>query len=272
MNPEPQSAYSGFNLDAGDRVLFFIKIAIISVVLITFGVGATAILAMAACAAMGYEWFRLATGERDFDEPILGIALFAAALPPFVTFAIGLGGGLSIAALGVAFFLIMSPQKTTGICSTAAGLLLIGLAGACFVWLRDDPVHGLALVAWLVFVVAATEYGSGFIEDYMARNGDQNTMTKVGFSLACGVAAGVVVTAFYREGNIFWVILASLVIAAAVLAAEIFTDRVKEWVGGSPSGSLLLGRGAVIDNFDGLVFASIAATFLMLIGGALFSW
>ncbi len=278
MNTEPPSAYSGFNLETGDRVLFYIKVAIIALIFIPFGVGATSILALAACAAMGYEWYRLTTGGRDFDEPILGIALAAAALPPFAAFAVGLGGGLAIAALGVAFFLVMSPRKTEGICSAAAGLLLIGIAGACFVSLRDDPQHGLALVAWLIFVVVATEVGSGFIRDYMARDDGahdptaDNTVPEICFSLVCGTLAGFIVAAFYRDGNIFWVVLASLLIAASVIAAGYATQRIKDWIGGSPSGSLFLGRGTVIENFDGLVFASIVATVMTFAAGVVFNW
>lgn len=278
MKPETPSAYSGFNLATGDRILFFLKVAIVSLVFVTFGVGATAILAAAACAAMGYEWFRMATGGRDFDEPILGIALAAAALPPFITFAIGLGGGLAIAALAVAFFLMMSPHRTSGISSTAAGLLLIGIAGACFVALRDDPQHGLALAAWLIFVVAATELGSGFIKDYTARNDGPNTsetdgtMTETCFGLVCGAVAGIVVGAFYRDGSIFWIALASVVIAAAVLLAAVLTARVRERVASRPPGSLFLGRGSVIENFDGLILASIVAAILMMTGGAVFNW
>lgn len=277
MNSQPPTARSGYNLEIGDRVLFFIIVAIIALVFLGFGVGATAILTSAACAAMGYEWFRMATGQRDFDEPIAGVALAAAALPAFTTFAVGLAGGLSVAALAVAFFLMLSPKKTDGISSTAAGLLLVGVAGACFVSLRDTPEHGLALSAWVIFVVVATELGSGFIRDYVARadayDADaDNSVIEVCFSLVCGAVAGVVVGAFYRDGNIFWIALASIALATAVLFAAVVTNYVRERIGGGPSGSLFLGRGAVIDNFDGLIFASIAAAFMTAVGGALFNW
>lgn len=274
MSSQPETAYSGFNLETGDRVLFFIKVGVIALVFLSFGVGATSLITAAACAAMGYEWFRLTTREHDFDEPVLGIALAAAALPPFIAFAAGPAAGIIIALLAAGFLLFMGPKDIKHLEVAAPGIFLIGLAGVCFVWLRSDAEHGLAVTAWLIFVVAATELGSGMasertslMDDYLS---DAPKEAIVG--LVCGVLAGIIVAAAYREGNVAWVAMASFLIAGVVLFAGAVTEYLKRRLGTGPSGSLFLGRGTVLENFDGLICASIVAGFLMLVAGALFAW
>ncbi len=279
MNAQAPSAYKGFNLETGDRILFFLKVGLVALVFLSYGVGATALLTGAACAAMAYEWFRMTTGGRDFDEPLVGIVLAAGALPPFFSFAVGAGGGAAIAFLAAGFLLIMGPKENGLLVRTALGLVVIGVAGACFVWLRDHSEHGLALSIWLIFVVAATEIGSGIYDRHIAPQGDSTPSEDARelpwgliFGAGSGVAAGFVAAAFYREGNLLWVILASLLIACVVMMAATVTDRIRHAVGGAPEGSLLLGRGAVIENFDGLVWASIVAGILMMIVGPLYTW
>jgi len=279
MSAQTPSAYKGFNLETGDRVLFFLKVGIVALVFLSFGVGATSLLVAAACAAMGYEWFRMATGGREFDEPLVGIALAAAAVPPFVAFATGAGGGAAVAGLGAGFLLIMGPKSNDGaLVKAALGLFTIALAGVCFVWLRDQPQHGLALTAWLIAVVVATELGSGFYTTRLSPDGTlvpadkRNPPLGLLFGAGCGVVAGLLIAAFYRDGNFFWIVLASLLVAGVVLAAGALTDRIKRSVEGEPSGSLFLGKGAVIENFDGLVWASLTAGVLTMVAGALFVW
>lgn len=279
MSAQTPSAYKGFNLKTGDRVLFFLKVAILALVFLAFGVGATALLTAAACAAMGYEWFRMATGGRDFDEPLIGTALAAAAVPPFAAYAVGAGGGAALAGLGAGFLLILGPKSNDDpLVKAALGIFVIALAGVCFVWLRGQPQHGLALTAWLLAVVVATELGSGFYTERLSPEGtlvpEDKRVPPLGplFGIGCGVVAGIVIAAFYRDGSFFWVILASLLIAGVVLAAGLLTDRIKRTVAGAPSGSLFMGRGAVIENFDGLVWASLVAGVLMMVAGVLFVW
>jgi len=279
MSANTPSAYKGFNLETGDRILFFLKVGVIALVFLAFGVGATSLLVAAACAAMGYEWFRMATGGRAFDEPMVGTVLAAAAVPPFVTFAAGAGAGAAVAGLGAGFLLVLGPTSNdTPLVKAALGVFVIALAGVCFVWLRDHPEHGLALTAWLIAVVAAAEIGSGFYATRLSPNGELVPAEKrdlpLGpmFGIGCGIFAGLLVAAFYRDGNFFWVILASLLVAGVVLAAGLTTRYVRGSVESAPSGSLFLGRGAVIENFDGLVWASLVAGALMMVTGALFNW
>lgn len=278
MSTHTPSAYKGFDLESGDRILFFLKVAIVALVFLTFGVGATALLAAAACAAMGYEWFRMTTGGRDFDEPLVGIVLAAGALPPFFTFAVGAGGGAAIAFLAAGFLLIMGPKENGMLVRAALGLVVIGVAGVCFVWLRAHAEHGLALTAWLLFVVVATELVSGIQArressdtEPTDRNGKILSRGQLA-GLLGGVAGGFVVFAFYGTGNVFWVILASLVAAAVVLIAAYVTRIVRRSVDDTAGEVLFPGRGTVVENFDGLVWASIVAGLSMMCVGVLFGW
>ncbi len=279
MSAHTPSAYKGFNLETGERVLFFLKVAIVALVFLSFGVGATALLTGAACAAMAYEWFRMTTGERDFDEPIVGIVLAAGLLPPFFTYAVGAGGGAAIALLASGFLLIMGPKENGLLVRTALGIAVIGLAGVCFVWMRAVPEHGLALTAWIIFVVATTELSGLFYARRLSPNGSltpaepNEPPAGLLFSVAAGTVAGFVVGAFYREGSFFWIILASLGLAVVVLCANVLTRRVREAVAQKPaSGALFMGRGSVIENVDGLVCASLVAGFVMMAAGPLFAW
>jgi len=131
MSANTPSAYKGFNLETGDRILFFLKVGIVALVFLTFGVGATAILAAAACAAMAYEWFYMTTSGRRFDEPLVGIVLAAGAVPPFTTFAVGAAGGAAVAFLGGAFLLMMGPRDNGLLVKSALGSWLsVSLASA----------------------------------------------------------------------------------------------------------------------------------------------
>ena len=278
MNSHPPSLYTGFNFETGGRVLFFIVVAAIALVFLSFGVGSTAILTTAACAAMGYEWFSVTTEGRAFDEPILPIAIAAAALPPFLAFAGGPTGAIVVALLAAGFLLFMGPKDEKALIRTAAGIFVIGFAGVCFVWLRSDPQHGLGLTAWLVIVVAATEAGGEiadrfFIKSDDAASSDSNALpTRIAVSVVSGAVGGLVAGAFYREGSLFLVIIVSALVALVVLLAGMITKYVKQSLNSDAPGALFLGKGAVIENFDGLVCASIFAGFLMLSGGALFNW
>jgi len=268
MSMDTPSAYKGFNLDAGDRILFFLKIGVVALVFLTFGVGATAILTGAACAAMAYEWFRMTTGGRDFDEPIIGIALIAGALPPFATFAVGAGGGAALACLASAFFLIMGPKQNGMLAKTALGLAVIGLAGVCFVWMRDHGAHGLGLTAWLIFVAVASEAGGTLYA--LTKAEDREPPHRIIPGVVCGVIAGCVAAAFYRSGNPAWVIVTSLITALVVVTAGMLTQRIRHSVDTAQGGSLFMGRGAVIEQVDGLVWASLFAGALMMVTSALF--
>jgi len=278
MSAHTPSAYKGFDLESGDRILFFLKAAIVALVFLTFGVGATALLASAACAAMAFEWFRMTTGGRDFDEPLVGVVLAAGALPPFFTFAVGGGGGAAIAFLGAGFLLIMGPKENGLLVRTALGLVVIGVAGVCFVWLRSHPEHGLALTAWLLFVVGATELGSGIAARRAASDAEPATddgrvpSREQTLGLIAGIVGGFVVFAFYRDGNALWVVLASLILAGVVLLAGLVTRVVRQSVDATAGKALFPGRGTVVENFDGLVWASIAAGLSMMCVGVLFNW
>jgi|GEM_PF-3488063 len=278
MSTHTPSAYKGFNLETGDRVLFFLKVGIVALVLLTFGVGSTALFAGAAGAAMSYEWFRMTTAERDFDEPLIGVTLAAGFLPAFFTYAVGAGGGAAIALLGAGFLLLIGPRENGLLVKAALGIAIIGIACTCFVWMRAQPEHGLALTAWIIFVVAATELGGSFYARNLSPDGaltpaEPNELpTGLIASVVCGVVAGVIAGVFYREGNLFWVVLASLGLAIVVLMAGEVTRRIRQSVSTAPSGALFMGRGSVIENFDGLVWASIAAGVVMMVAGPLYGW
>lgn len=278
MSTNTPSAYKGFNIATGDRILFFLIVGIIALVFFSFGVGATAIATGAGCAAVAYEWFRMTTGERNFDEPLIGIVLAAGILPPFLTFAVGAGGGAAVALLTAGFLLLMGPKENGLLVKTALGLAVIGLAGVCFVWMRAQPDHGTALVAWLLMVVAATEISGGYYKRNISPSGallpaePREPPAGLLLSMVCGLIAGVIAGIGYGAGNIYWIALASLGVAIVVLGANFLTQRVRESVPSAPSGSLFLGRGPVIENVDGLICASLIAGGIMMVAGNLFTW
>lgn len=278
MSEHTPNSYNGFDLKFGDTVIVILIVSLFALIFLGYGVGSTAVLTTLACAAMGYEWFRFATREEDFDEPVLSIAVVAAAVPAFMTFASGLGAAIIVAALGAAFLVVMGPSRDERISLAAKGIFTIGLGGAGFVYLRDHPEHGLALSAWLIMTVAAAELGGRFIKNYLAdepseKIGNTNMRrTELAFTTACGGFAGFVVGAFYGEGSAIWVAFAGFILAIVVILASSLINRVRANMQGQPSGALFLGRGTLIEAFDGLVLASIFAAILVAIHGAVFDW
>ncbi len=277
MSEHTPNSYKGFDLEFGDTFIVILIVSLISLIFIGYGVGATAILTTLACAAMGYEWFRFSTQEQEFDEPVMPIALVSAALPPFMAFASGPLAAIIVATLASVFLVIMGPRQNETITMAAKGIFAIGLGGAAFVYLRDHPEHGLALTAWLIFVVAATELSGRMIKGYGDEPAEElgelrMSRTEFAFSTACGGFAGFVVGVFYGEGSAIWVAFAGFLTAIMVVLASTVTNRIKASMSGNPKGSLFLGRGTIVETFDGLILASIFAAFLIAIHGAIFDW
>ena len=156
---------------------------------------------------------------------------------------------------------------TVRVSITALGLGYVGFAFAMLMALRELPHGGGAVANVLVGVWAfdTASYVGGKLRGTIPvapRISTGKTLEGLVTGLVVGVLA-VVVAGLYLDWLSAWQsALLGFVICVASFVGDLFESALKRDAGAKDSGRLLLGHGGVLDRFDAMMFASVAAYFV----------
>jgi phosphatidate cytidylyltransferase len=223
---------------------------------------------------MAWEWGRLIgrlTGGVD-AALFVGTAVAAVLAAGFISVA----AGLIVAALGIAAVILRDPRRPRW---TGIGLAWVILPSIGFVWLRADPVSGLATALWvlaLVWTIDTAAYvvgravGGPKLAPWISPN-------KTWAGLIGGVAGAVLVgaTAGWTSGAAApWLIaLVSGGLAVVEQIGDIAESYAKRRFGAKDSGTLIPGHGGVLDRLDGMLAVVTAVVLLHIVaGGSILIW
>lgn len=155
---------------------------------------------------------------------------------------------------------------TVRVSTTALGLGYVGLAFAMLMALRELPHGGEAVANVLVgvWVFDTASYVGGKTWGHMPvapRISPGKTLEGLVVGLVCGVLAVVIAGLYIDWLSALQSFILGLVICISAFVGDLFESALKRDAGAKDSGRLLMGHGGVLDRFDALMFASVAAYF-----------
>ena len=158
---------------------------------------------------------------------------------------------------------------------TVLGVVWIAVGLAHALLLRDIDEHGVLAIYTVILAVWAGDAGAYFIGLLFGRHKLAPTVSpgKTWEGLAAGTLAtiGVTFVALYKQG--FLSIPESLALGAVIAFAaplgDLFESALKRDVEVKDSGRLLGGHGGVLDRIDALLFAWVAAYYVIAAFGQL---
>jgi phosphatidate cytidylyltransferase len=171
-------------------------------------------------------------------------------------------------------FVIKGGVSTVSVSVTALGVTWVGLGLAHALLLRDIDEHGVLAVYTVLLAVWAGDAAAYFIGLLFGRHKLAPTVSpgKTWEGLIAGTIAtiGVTFLALY-EAN-FLSIPESLVLGAVIAIVaplgDLFESALKRDAEVKDSGRLLAGHGGVLDRIDALLFAWVAAYYVVVAFGA----
>jgi len=219
-----------------------------------------------------HELYAMARGLRP-----LVLAGYAGALATLLGAQLGgaawMLGGFSLT-LVLAFLLYGIAETrqpaTVTMSVTVLGVAWIPLGLGALILLRDVPEHGRLAVFTLLIAVFADDTFAYLVGRVVGRHKLAPALspgkTWEGFLAGTAAAIAVAFFALYEQG--FLTIPQSIVLGAAIAlagaAGDLFESALKRDLQVKDSGQLLGGHGGMLDRIDSLLFASVAAYFVVL--------
>ncbi len=185
-------------------------------------------------------------------------------------------GGFALT-LPLAFLLYgIAETRQTGtitIGSTVLGVAWIGLGLAHILMLRDIPQDGRLVIFTVVLAVFADDTAAYLVGRLVGRHKLAPSLspgkTWEGFVAGTAAAIAVAFFALYDQGLL--TIPESLVLGGAIALAgaggDLFESALKRDLQVKDSGRLLGGHGGMLDRIDALLFAAVAAFYVVLAFG-----
>jgi phosphatidate cytidylyltransferase len=171
-------------------------------------------------------------------------------------------------------FVIKGGVSTVSVSVTLLGVAWIGLGLAHALLLRDIDGHGVLAVYTVLLAVWAGDAAAYFIGILFGRHRLAPTVSpgKTWEGLAAGTIATVGVTFLALYDAEFLTIAESLVLGAVIAIVaplgDLFESALKRDADVKDSGRLLAGHGGVLDRIDALLFAWVAAYYVVVAFGA----
>ena len=171
-------------------------------------------------------------------------------------------------------FVIKGGVSTVSVSVTVLGVVWIGLGLAHALLLRDIDEHGVLAVLTVLLAVWAGDAGAYFIGLLFGRHKLAPTVSpgKTWEGLIAGIVATIGVTFLALYEADFLSIPESLVLGAVIAIAaplgDLFESALKRDAEVKDSGRLLAGHGGVLDRIDALLFAWVAAYYVVVAFGA----
>jgi phosphatidate cytidylyltransferase len=163
-------------------------------------------------------------------------------------------------------------SATVSVGGTMLGVSWIGLGLVAVILLRDLPDHGRLASFAVLLAVFANETFAFFVGRFVGRHklAPRISPGKTWEGFVAGTAATIFVTfvALYDDRDTFLSIGQAILLGAAIAAAaplgDLFESMLKRDMGVKDSGRVLAGHGGMLDRIDSLLFAAIAAFYVIL--------
>jgi len=255
----------------GSRLAVGIPGVVVAIAVVVVGGGLFAAVAGVLAILVLYEFYSLTAAWRPLRwagyagviaTVALAWALTSADRGVLVGIAIGMG------CVALAGLLVARRDDITGrMAVTAFGLVYAALPFGLLVATRQLPHGGGAvanvLVGTWVFdtasFVGGKLWGRRRIAPFVSPG---KTLEGLVTGVICGTGA-VWIAGLYMSWISGWdSLILGLVICAAGFVGDLFESMLKRDIGVKDSGRLLLGHGGVLDRFDALMFATVAAYFV----------
>jgi phosphatidate cytidylyltransferase len=171
-------------------------------------------------------------------------------------------------------FVIKGGLSTVSVSVTLLGVVWIGLGLAHALLLRDIDEHGVLAVYTVLLAVWAGDAAAYFVGRLVGRHKLAPTVSpgKSWEGLIAGTVATVAVTfvAVYEQSflTISESLVLGVVIAVVAPLGDLFESALKRDADVKDSGRLLGGHGGVLDRIDALLFAWVAAYYVVVAFGA----
>ena len=169
-------------------------------------------------------------------------------------------GGLVLGSIAAA---LVARGVAERLADAAFGVLYIGVAAICLVWLRSMPQGEwwtlmLFLITWMADI-AAFAVGSALKGPKLwPRFSPNKTWTGFVGGLAAATGVGAAMTVFPAfQLNIYAGALVGLVGGGATMAGDLWESVIKRRFGVKDTGNLIPGHGGLLDRVDGLIFAVV---------------
>ncbi|HEX4930664.1 MAG TPA: phosphatidate cytidylyltransferase [Gaiellaceae bacterium] len=246
----------------------------VPVVLYLVYLGAWSIFGLATFAALValHELYSMARGLRP-----LVLAGYAGALATLLGAHLGgpewMVGGFMLT-LVLAFFLygIAETRQTATVTmgSTVLGAAWIALGLGHLLLLRDLPEHGRLAVFTVLLAVFADDTAAYLVGRLVGRHKLAPALSpgKTWEGFVAGTAAAIAVAFFALYEQSFLTIPQSIVLGLAIAlagaAGDLFESALKRDLKVKDSGQLLGGHGGMLDRIDSLLFAAVAAFYVVI--------
>jgi len=161
-------------------------------------------------------------------------------------------------------------SATVTMSSTVLGVAWIALGLGHLLLLRDFPEHGRLAVFTVLLAVFADDTAAYLIGRLLGRHKLAPSLSpgKTWEGFAAGTLAAIAVAFFALYEQDFLSIPESIALGAAVAlagaAGDLFESALKRDLQVKDSGQLLGGHGGMLDRIDSLLFASVAAFYVVI--------
>ena len=159
---------------------------------------------------------------------------------------------------------------TVTMSTTVIGVAWIAVGLAHLVLLRDVPEHGRLAILTVLLAVFADDTAAYLVGRLLGRHKLAPSLSpgKTWEGFVAGTAAAIAVAFFALYDQGFLTIAESVALGAAIAlagaAGDLFESALKRDLKVKDSGRLLGGHGGMLDRIDALLFAGVAAFYVVL--------
>ena len=270
MNADPKtssdkSGAGGKSSELMKRIISGVAMALVALGLTLYSPGSFLILIIVGSALMGWEWRNMILADRIGSGAKLALGLHLALILGAIILAhFGQGiWGLGLIGLGacVLYFMADNSERTYSF----IGPFYTGLPGMALVWLRSDPVYGVAAVLFVLLLVWMADIGAYAVGRSVGgpklspRISPNKTWSGALGGLLASALVAVVMARYLGGSDMMLLIGVALILAVASQIGDLYESSIKRRFGIKDSSNLIPGHGGILDRVDGLIAAAVVA-------------